>query len=167
MKHALLILILAASGVLTQDLNAYEFGGLKGEYMNTNQTNFYGMGLFTSNKRFDAEVEGFFAQELFSGKASEPGYITDNYKLFFVAFSGYFHFIRTEKFSLYGGMGIMPWLPKSYAYHFAVGMDFFWSENWRLFYNFRYLVNNASDYHYPSGTAVSVGIKFAMRWVNI
>ena len=167
-KQALFTLILSASlSVLTQNLSAYEFGGMKGEYMNTEQTNFYGFGLFTSNKRFDAEIEGFFAQELFSGKYQDPGYITDKYKLFFVAFTGYFHFIRTEKLSFYGGMGIMPWLPKAYAYHFVAGMDFFWTENWRLFYNFRYLVNNASDYQYPSGTSVSVGIKFAVRWINI
>ncbi|AFM14781.1 hypothetical protein [Turneriella parva] len=161
----LLILLLFITGAGA--LSAVEFGGGKFEYMNSKETSFMGFGLFTSNKRFDAEIEGFVAPEYFSGSTSSAGYLGDNYRLFFVAFSGYFHFIRTDKMSLFVGGGIMPWLPKTYAYHFAAGMDFFFSENWRIFYQFRYMDNNAENYRYPTGTSVAVGFKYAFRLLNI
>jgi hypothetical protein len=152
---------------LAQEVSAVEFGGGKFEYMNSKETNFLGFGLFTSNKRFDAEIEGFVAPEVFSGNTDNAGYLGSNYRLFFVAFSGYFHFIRTDKFSLFVGGGIMPWLPRTYAYHFAGGMDFFFTENWRIFYTFRWMENNADQYRYPTGTSVAVGFKYAFRLLNI
>ncbi len=158
----LLVLLSSAAGI-----SAVEFGGGKFEYMNSKETSFMGFGLFTSNKRFDAEVEGFVAPQFFSGNTSDAGYLGDNYRLFFVAFSAYFHFIRTDKMSVFVGGGIMPWLPKTYAYHFAAGMDFFFSENWRIFYQFRYMENNAENYRYPTGTSVAVGFKYAFRLLNI
>ncbi|HNJ66783.1 MAG TPA: hypothetical protein PKW28_12870, partial [Turneriella sp.] len=51
------LLLLGSAGALS----AVEFGGGKFEYMNSKETSFMGFGLFTSNKRFDAEVEGFVA----------------------------------------------------------------------------------------------------------
>lgn len=146
---------------------AIELGGGKFEYMNSKETSFMGFGLFTSNKRFDAEVEGFVAPQVFTGKTDNEGFLGSNYRLFFVAFSGYFHFIRTDKWSLFVGGGIMPWLPKTYAFHVALGMDFYFSENWRLFYTFRYMENNASEYRYPTGPSVAVGFKYAFRLLNI
>ncbi len=159
---AALLLIGSASA-----LSAAEFGGGKFEYMNSKETSFVGFGLFTSNKRFDAEIEGFVAPTFFSGNTENEGYLGSNYRLFFVAFSGYFHFLRTDKMSLFVGGGIMPWLPKTYAYHFAAGMDFFFSEEWRIFYLFRYMDNNADAYRYPTGTSVAVGFKYAFRMLNI
>lgn len=156
------LMLLGATGV-----SAVEFGGGKIEYMNTKETNFLGFGLFTSNKRFDAEVEGFVATEYLSGNGNDPNYFGSNYRYFFVAFSGYFHFIRTDKMSMFVGGGIMPWLPRSYAYHFAAGMDFFFSDNWRVFYTFRYMDNNAGEYRYPTGTSVAIGFKYAFRLLNI
>lgn len=153
--------------LLTVPLSAVEFGGGKFEYMNSKETSFMGFGLFTSSKRFDAEVEGFVAPQVFTGNTTDAGYIGDNYRLFFVAFSGYFHFIRTDKMSIFVGGGIMPWLPRTYAYHFAAGMDFFFSENWRIFYTFRFMENNAAEYRYPTGPSVSVGFKYAFRLLNI
>ncbi|HRP68084.1 MAG TPA: hypothetical protein PLY93_00935 [Turneriella sp.] len=147
-----------------QSVEAIEIGGGKFEYMNSKQTNFLGFGLFTSNKRFDAEIEGFFSVQAFGDAADNVG---PDYRFFFVAFSGYFHFIRTDKMSLFAGGGIMPWLPRTYAYHLAVGMDFYFSENWRLFYTFRYMDNNAAEYRYPTGTSVAVGFKYAFRLLNI
>lgn len=158
---ALLLLLLSGS------ISAVEFGGGKFEYMNSKDTNFLGFGLFTSNKRFDAEIEGFVAPTVFTGNTDQSGYLGSDYRLFFVAFSGYFHFIRTDKMSLFVGGGIMPWLPKTYAYHFAAGMDFFFSEEWRIFYVFRYMDNNAAEYRYPTGTSVAVGFKYAFRLLNI
>ncbi len=163
-KISLLALLLAG---LTTVTNAVEFGGAKVEYMNSKETNFLGFGFFTSNKRFDAEIEGFISPQVFTGKTDQENYLGSNYRLFFVAFSGYFHFIRTDKMSVFVGGGIMPWLPKTYAYHFAVGMDFFFSDNWRIFYTFRYMDNNAGDYRYPTGTSVAVGFKYAFRLLNI
>jgi hypothetical protein len=165
MRYRNLIIISALSFV--SSASAVEFGGGKIEYMNSKQTSFLGFGLFTSNKRFDAEIEGFIAPEVFTGNTSESGYLGNNYRLFFVAFSGYFHFIRTDKMSLFVGGGIMPWLPKTYAYHLAAGMDFFFSENWRIFYTFRYMENNADEYRYPTGTSIAVGFKYAFRLLNI
>lgn len=159
---------LALAAVFTVvPLGAVEFGGGKFEYMNSKETSFMGFGLFTSNKRFDAEVEGFVAPQVFTGNTTDTGYLGSNYRLFFVAFSGYFHFIRTDKMSIFVGGGIMPWLPRTYAYHFAAGMDFFFSENWRIFYTFRFMENNASEYRYPTGTSVAVGFKYAFRLLNI
>ncbi|MBV6492731.1 MAG: hypothetical protein LDLANPLL_00728 [Turneriella sp.] len=148
----------------TASVEGIEMGGGKFEYMNSKQTNFLGFGLFTSNKRFDAEIEGFVSQKAFDDSAGDIG---EDYRFFFVAFSGYFHFVRTDKMSLFVGGGIMPWLPRTYAYHFAAGMDFYFSENWRLFYTFRYMDNNAADYRYPTGTSVAVGFKYAFRLLNI
>ena len=163
MRLLILLLLLASAGAAS----AAEFGGGKFEYMNSKETSFMGFGLFTSNKRFDAEVEGFVAPAVFSGNTDNEGYLGSNYRLFFVAFSGYFHFLRTDKMSLFVGGGIMPWLPKTYAYHFAAGMDFFFSEEWRIFYLFRYMDNNAAEYRYPTGTSVAVGFKYAFRMLNI
>ncbi|MCX7633710.1 MAG: hypothetical protein N2Z22_10300 [Turneriella sp.] len=144
---------------------AAEFGGTKIEYMNSKETNFVGLGLFTSNKRFDAEVEGFVAPSFFSGNAYSR--FGPDFRFFFVAFSGYFRFLRTDKLSVFIGGGIMPWLPRTYAYHFATGMDFFLSEEWRIFYMFRYMDNNAQPYRYPTGVAVSFGFKYSFRFLNI
>lgn len=164
---AKICLLTAALTVFSISVNAIEMGGGKLEYMNSKETSFIGFGLFTSNKRFDAEIEGFMSPEVFTGNTGKDGYLGSNYRLFFVAFSGYFHFIRTDKMSMFVGGGIMPWLPKTYAYHVAVGMDFYFSENWRVFYTFRYMDNNASDYRYPTGTSVAVGFKYAFRLLNI
>lgn len=139
---------------------AYEFSGFKLEYMNGEETNFYGFGIFTSNKRFDAEVEFFAASKVFSGKADQTSPSTGDYKYFFFSFAGYFHFVRTDSISFYLGMGIFPFIPKTYIYHGTLGMDFFWTENFRVFYNYRYLYNNAQDKRYPSGATFSAGIKF-------
>jgi hypothetical protein len=163
MRLLIILVLLASAGTAS----AAEFGGGKFEYMNSKETNFIGIGLFTSDKRFDAEIEGFIAPVFFSGNTDNEGYLGSNYRLFFVAFSGYFHFLRTDKMSLFVGGGIMPWLPKTYAYHFAAGMDFFFSENWRIFYLFRYMDNNAETYRYPTGTSVAVGFKYAFRTMDI
>lgn len=162
-KIGILLLALLAA----QSAHAVEFGGGKFEYMNSKETSFVGFGLFTSNKRFDAEIEGFVSPIFFSGNTEKQDFLGPNYRLFFVAFSGYFHFLRTDKMSLFVGGGIMPWLPKTYAYHFAAGMDFFFSEEWRIFYLFRYMDNNAVSYRYPTGTSVAVGFKYAFRMLNI
>lgn len=163
----LAILLALAPAILVTQVSAVEFGGGKFEYMNSKETSFMGFGLFTSNKRFDAEIEGFVAPQVFTGKTDDEGFLGSNYRLFFVAFSAYFHFIRTDKWSLFFGGGIMPWLPKTYAFHVALGMDFFFTENWRLFYTFRYMENNASEYRYPTGPSVAVGFKYAFRLLNI
>jgi len=162
---ALKLIVLLAIAI-PSSLSAVEFGGGKFEYMSSKETNFLGFGFFTSNKRFDAEIEGFVAPEYFAG-GSVDGYFGPNYRYFFVAFSGYFHFLRTDKMSLFAGGGIMPWLPKTYAFHVAAGMDFFITENWRIFYMFRYLDNNAADYRYPTGASVAFGFKYAFRLLNI
>jgi hypothetical protein len=168
LKKAMLLWVFAlAACLVTTAASAIEFGGGKIEYMNSKQTSFVGFGLFTSNKRFDAEVEGFVASQFFSGNSGENNTLGNDYRLFFVAFSGYFHFIRTDKMSMFVGMGIMPWLPKTYAYNFSAGMDFFFTENWRLFYTFRYMENNAEEYRYPTGVSVAVGFKYAFRLFNI
>lgn len=163
LKTGILLLLCCA----VQSLSAVEFGGGKLEYMNSKDTNFIGFGLFTSNKRFDAEIEGFAASQVFAGNTNYTNSLGPNYPLFFVAFSGYFHFIRTDKMSVFVGGGIMPWLPRTYAYNFAAGMDFFLNENWRVFYTFRWMENNASDYHYATGASVSIGFKYAFRLINI
>ncbi|MDZ7343098.1 MAG: hypothetical protein ONA90_01145 [candidate division KSB1 bacterium] len=146
--------------VLPQARFAAEFSGSKFEYMNSKQTNFIGVGFFTSDKRFDAEVEFFLAPAFFDSGQNYENYGPD-YRFFFAAFSGYFRFLRTDKMSIFVGGGIMPWLLRSYAYHFAAGMDFFLSEHWRVFYMFRYMDNNAQHHRYTTGTAVSFGLKYA------
>ncbi|RME89732.1 MAG: hypothetical protein D6767_07945, partial [Candidatus Hydrogenedentota bacterium] len=150
-------------------ISAYEFAGLKTEYMNAEKTNFYGFGLFTSNKRFDAEIEFFLSTKVFKGE-SEAKALSDKAKLFFYSFAAYFHFIRTDSISYYIGTGIMPLLPKVYAVHATLGMDFFWGENWRVFYNFRYLYNNAStavNYRYPGGATFAFGFKYTWDFIKI
>lgn len=144
-----------------------EFGGVKVEYMNAELTNFYGFGFFTSNRRFDAEVEGFLSTKTMKQRPNdksdeELGYtwIGDNYKFWYMAFSGYFHFIRSDKFSIYAGTGIMPLFPNVYVFHYTAGMDFFWHKDVRLFYNFRNLFNNAESYRFPLGPSFSVGLKY-------
>lgn len=144
---------------LSQKADAVEFSGAKMEYMGAEKTGFYGFGLFTSDKRFDAELEFFMSTKGWQGNPDGEE-LHDNYKLFFFSFAAYFHFIRTDKISWYIGSGIMPWMPRSYAYHYTVGLDFFWDEDFRFFYNFRRLYNNAEAYHYPSGNSFSAGIKW-------
>ncbi len=158
----LFVLFLALAPLV---LHAHEFTGVKMEYMNTELTNFYGFGFFTSNRRFDAEVETFFATKMLKGTEEteeDLGYkwIESDYKLWYLAFSGYFHFIRSDKLSMYVGTGIMPLFPGAYVFHYTAGVDFFWDEDWRIFYNFRRLYNNADEYSYPVGPSMSVGIKF-------
>lgn len=159
--------IVLVLSLTTVSLSAVEFGGGKLEYMNSKNTNFVGFGLFTSNKRFDAEIEGFFAPRLLGEDEQSATTLGEDYRVFFFAFSAYFHFLRTDKMSLFAGGGIMPWLPRTYAYHLAAGMDFFIGENWRLFYMFRYMDNNAAEYRYPTGVSVSFGFKYAFRLLNI
>jgi len=159
--------VVTAFILTVSSLGAVEFGGGKLEYMNSKDTSFVGFGLFTSNKRFDAEIEGFAASQVFAGNTTIGSGLGSDYRLFFVAFSGYFHFIRTDKMSFYVGGGIMPWLPRAYAYNLAAGMDFFLSENWRAFYTFRWMENNADQYSYPTGASVSFGLKYAFRMLNI
>lgn len=163
MKKLALILLLLLPLFSTP---AVEFAGTKLEYMNVEQTNFYGFGVFTSNKRFDAEIEFFLASKVFSGNSdSSAESVGPDYKFFFYSFAGYFHFIRTDKMSWYVGTGIMPLLPKVYVYHYLIGVDFFWSENWRVFYTFRKLYNNAGSYSYPSGTSFAAGVKYAFSFL--
>lgn len=155
--------------ISTGSIHAYEYAGFKGEFMSAQKTNFYGAGLFTSNRRFDAEIEFFLSTKVFR-PTPESVIDLDKEKLFFYSFAGYFHFIRTDSISYYIGTGIMPLLPRVYAVHATLGMDFFWGENFRVFYNFRYLYNNASsavNYHYPGGATFSFGFKYTWDLLRI
>ena len=162
------IILLFFSFFFLKDVFAYEYAGFKAEFMNAEKTNFYGGGLFTSNKRFDAEIEFFISSKGFEAGAKN---ISPDVRMYFYSFAGYFHFIRTDSISYYIGTGIMPLLPKAYIYHATLGMDFFWSENFRIFYNFRYLYNNASgpniNYYYPRGATFSFGFKYTWDFLKI
>lgn len=147
------------------NINSFELAGTKLEYMAADSTNFYGFGLFTTDKRFDAEIEFFASTRFFQGNGTE--YFNEyDYKLWFISFSGYLHFIRTDNMSFYGGIGIMPFIPRRYAYHFTLGTDFFFSEAFRVFYNYRIMQNNAADFAYPNGTSYSFGFKYTINWLN-
>ncbi len=158
MKKRLFALIIVAAAVLAYGptAQAAEFSGFKAEYLNAENTNLYGFGIFTSNKRFDAEAEFFLASKAFTGSEG----VANDYKFFFFSFAGYFHFIRTDSVSYYIGTGIFPFIPKVYIYHATFGMDFFWSENFRVFYNYRYLFNNADESRYPKGSTFAAGFKY-------
>ena len=145
-----------------------EFTGTKFEYLNTGKTNFYGLGFFTSDKRFDAEIEFFMSQKVYQRMGSDaPIHISEAYRRYYFSFAAYFHFIRTDTVSYYVGSGIMPLLPKAYSYHLTLGMDFFWYENFRVFYNYRLLRNNASSYAFPQGTAFSAGFKYTIDAIRL
>lgn len=143
-----------------------EFGGTKIEYMNAHNINFYGLGFFASDKRFDAEVEFFLASKVFQGRNDDTAFVGPLYRNFFVSFTGYFHFIRTDKMSIFAGLGIMPWLPEAYSYHWVGGTDYFWSQSWRVFFNIRYLVNNATEYRYPNGFTFGAGFKYTFDFLS-
>ncbi len=176
-KLALLIAFLLPTYVAGR-----EFNGFKLEFMNAQKINYYGFGLFTSDKRFDAEMEFFFAQKLFAGETEADNRnqdenapppdprkapkVTDAYRFWFMSFAAYFHFIRTDKMGIYIGSGIMPLLPEAYSYHWTVGMNFFWSDHFRVFYNYRYLINNAGDYSFPNGSALSFGLKYSFDFMS-
>ncbi len=161
-RKILLVGILALPMVAS---SAFELSGTKLEYMNAANTNFYGFGLFTTDKRFDAEMEFFASTRAFQNDAAYYFHEYD-YKLWFIAFSGYLHFIRTDNMSFYAGVGIMPFIPRRYAYHFTIGTDFFFTEAFRVFYNYRIMENNAADFAYPRGTSYSFGFKYTTNWFN-
>ena len=167
-----LALALALFLLSSISVQAKEFGGIKLEYMNAQNTNFYGFGLFTSDKRFDAEIEFFIAQRAFEGTdkvdpatGATTSAITSEYRLFYASFSGYFHFIRTDKMSFYIGTGIMPLLLRSYAFHGSLGADYFWTENFRAFYTFRYIATGGSDYSFPTGPSFAAGLKWTFDFL--
>lgn len=164
MRKSILFSFLLLFGLV--QLSALEYSGSKLEYMNVENTGFYGFGIFASNRRFDAEVEIFAAHQVFSGGTDRATFAKSSYKTLFYSFSGYFHFIRTDTMSYYIGTGIFPFLPRSYAYHFTAGLDFSWGENWRVYYNYRILFNNAASYRYPSGSAFAAGIKYIWYGAN-
>ncbi|MCS6984048.1 MAG: hypothetical protein NZM25_02830 [Leptospiraceae bacterium] len=163
---------------LGQKLYGREFNGFKLEYMNAENTNFYGFGLFSSDRRFDAEMEFFFASKLFKGEseddAEEQGpdpvkapLVTSDYRFWFMSFSAYFHFLRTDKATVYLGSGIMPLLPQAYSYHWTVGMSLFWSDHFRVFYSFRHLINNAQGrYRFPAGPSMAFGLKYSFDFMS-
>lgn len=165
--------------VTINSLVAREFNGFKLEYMNAEKTNFYGFGLFTSDKRFDAEMEIFLATKIFRGEtsndrreedlsnpASAP-LVTSDYRFWYFSFSAYFHFIRTDKATIYIGSGIMPLLPEMYAYHGTIGLSLFWSDHFRVFYSYRYLVNNSGPrYTFPQGPSFAFGLKYSFDFLS-
>lgn len=152
-------------------VEAKEFAGFKLEYLNSMDTNFYGFGFFTSDKRFDAEIEFFLATRALEGEDAKESNkkslsaIKKEYPLFYASFSGYFHMIRTDKMSLYIGTGIMPLIVGSYVYHGSIGVDYFWSQNFRGFYTFRYIQVGGNDISFPHGPSISAGLKWTFDFL--
>ena len=163
MKKTLITFAFFLLAFSVPEIAAFEYTGIKGEYMTIENTGFYGMGIFTSNKRFDAEAEIFLSSKLLAGTTDTA---SANYKKYYYAFAGYFHFIRTDSISYYVGAGIMPFIARAYAYHVALGLDFFWHNDFRVFYQYRFLFNTASDYAYPKGSAFSAGFKYTWSSMN-
>ena len=70
--------------LLCSPVSALQYDGVKLEIMNVENTNFYGLGIFTSDGRFDASAEFLLATKWFAQNSS-LNLLDNNYPLIFSA----------------------------------------------------------------------------------
>lgn len=175
----LAVLLLLLSG---KSLMAYEYSGITLEMMNSRNTNFYGLGFFTSSKDFTAGVTFSVPTAWFmsAGDEDERDRADDTrlgnryYPLYSLMFYGHYNFIRTTRSVFFVGFGMMPLIPKKYVYSFSGGVEFFQSESVRFFFKYsqiyanRLTTTNEADEvvtshlnRIASGPTLTFGVKFA------
>ena len=155
-KISLLILLMP---LLCSPVSALQYDGVKLEIMNVENTNFYGLGIFTSDGRFDASAEFLLATKWFAQNSS-LNLLDNNYPLYFFSFNADFHMIRSATYTFSVGTGIMPLFLDHYILHAALTFNHYFDDNFRLFFSMKKLINNAGSLKYPTGFANSVGFKY-------
>jgi hypothetical protein len=156
------IFLVAFSFMILSYAYSLEYTGFKLGYMNVKGTNLYGIGIFTSDKRFDAEMSFYFGERFYRAILEDNYYdesehngmsFTDYHKFYegvFVAFSGSFHFIRSPRMSVYIGGGLLPPIPifARYLYFYHIGVSIYQSAKFRIDFEFKQIFarNPTKDY---------------------
>jgi hypothetical protein len=145
--------------LITSSVSSLQYDGVKLEIMNVENTNFYGLGIFTSDGRFDASAEFLLATKWFAQNSS-LNLIDNNYPLYFFSFNADFHIVRSATYTFSIGTGIMPLFLDHYILHAALTFNHYFDDNFRIFFSMKKLINNAGSLKYPTGFANSVGFKY-------
>jgi len=175
--------IIAAVAILVTwfpgGVQAYEYSGMTFEVMNNKDTNFYGLGFFTSDTMVTAGVTLMVPTYLFlsSTNSSERDQNPDthlwnrDYPYYSLLFWGQYNFIRTSKTAYFASFGIMPFIPTKYVYAFGGGVEFFQSESVRFIFSYKNIFSNyvttsdGSSSHLnriAQGSTFTFAIKFAL-----
>lgn len=128
--------------------NAYEYNGITLELMNGNSTVFYGLGIFTSDRRFTAGITALIPTAMFSKDAADSDRTPDtrlsnrSYPFYSLSFYGNYNFIRTSRTVYFVGFGIQPLIPTKYVYNYTFGVEYFQSEAVRFYFAFKNIYTN-------------------------
>lgn len=172
------LMVIATIFTSKPSAHAFEFSGITLDMMNSNSTNFYGLGFFTSDKLVTAGVSVLFPTEFYAGLGNSEDKDTPDthlynrsYPLYSLLFYGQYNLIRTSRTSYFFSFGIQPFVPNKYVYSFGGGVEYFQSESIRFVFEFKniysnYLTDSDGESAYSNrianGPSFSFGIKFAL-----
>ncbi len=147
-RHIFLVLFFSAAMVF--QTQAYEFSGMTFNLMHSSGTNFYGLGFFTSDKKFSAGFTLLLPTQAYASlmdsderdKTPDTHLWNRDYPFYSFEFFSQYNFIRATRSSFFVGFSMMPLILTKYMYSFSGGMEFFQSESVRFVFEYKHIFTN-------------------------